>query len=175
MYRIVVLTVTNKPGPNHDRNLALQAERGENNMIRDCASNVQHRNQIGCNDSTIMGLAELEQAANALGARANLNFQQESVEFSLTVPMVLPKHETTLTQLLVNAPKSMALPANESQSSELSMKEPEPTELPEGTFLVCADDDKISRMMPNKIIRSADLNADQAKSIVVGETLQEAQ
>ena len=124
---------------------------------------MQHRNQIGCDDSTFRGLTEIEQAAIALGARANLKFQQESVEFSLTMPMVLPGHETATTELPVNAPKSIALPANESQSSELSTKEPEPTELPEGTVLVCADDDKVSRMLLNKIIRSPDLNADQTE------------
>jgi len=161
--RVVVLTVTNKPGPNHDRNLALQAERGENNMIRDCATNMQHRSQIGCNDSTFMGLCEIEQAAKAMGSRANLKFQQESVEFSLTMPMVLPEHETATAELPVNAPKSIALPANESQPSELSTNEPELIQLPEGTVLVCAHDDKISRMMLNAIIHLQGLNADQTK------------
>jgi len=122
-----------------------------------------------------MGLCEIEQSAKAMGSRTNLKFQQESVEFSLTMPMVLPEHETATTELPVNAPKSIALPANESQPSELSTNEPELIQLPEGTVLVCADDDKISRMMLNKIIRSPELNADQTKSIVVGETLQEAQ
>ena len=56
----VVLVVTSKPGPKHDRNLALQAERGDNSMIRDCASNAQHRNQIGCTDSTFKGLPETD-------------------------------------------------------------------------------------------------------------------
>ena len=46
-----------------------------------------------------MSLIEIEQAANAMGARANLNFQQESGEFSLTMPiaMVLPEHENATT------------------------------------------------------------------------------
>ena len=173
--KTVVLVVTSKPGPNHDRNLALQAERGENNMIRDCASNVQYRKQIGCNDSTFRGLSEIERAAKAMGARANLAFQQESVEFSLTMQMVLPEHETAPTELPANAPTPTALPANGSQSSELSTNELEPTEFPEGTVIVGADDDKVSRMMLNALICLPGLNADQTKSIVVGETLQEAQ
>ena len=169
----VVLTVTNKPGPNHDRNVALQVQRGETSMIRDCAPNMQYRNEIGCDDSTTRGLSEIEQAANAMAARANLIFKQESVEFSLTKQMVLPEHENA-TELPANAPKSAALPTNESQSSEHSAKEPEPTELPEGTVLVCVDDDKVSRMMLNAIIHLPGLNADQFKSTVLGETLQEA-
>ena len=64
-------------------------------MIRDCASNVQYQNQIGCNDSTFRGLSEIERAAKAMGARANLTFQQESVEFSLTMPMVQQQHWMT--------------------------------------------------------------------------------
>ena len=170
-----VLTVTNKPGPNHDRNVALQVQRGENSMIRDCASNMQYRNQIGCDDSTVSGLSEIEQAAKAMTARAKLIFQEEAVEFSLTMQIVLPEHEKATTELPTNAPKPAALPANESQSSEHSTKEPEPTELPEGTILVCADDDKVSRMTLNAIIHLPGLNADQTKSIVLGETLPEVQ
>ena len=162
--KTVVLVVTSKPGPNHDRNLALQAERGENNMIRDCASNVQYRKQIGCNDSTFRGLSEIERAAKAMGARANLAFQQESVEFSLTMQMVLPEHETAPTELPANAPTPTALPANGSQSSELSTNELEPTEFPEGTVIVGADDDKVSRMMLNALICLPGLNADQIDS-----------
>ena len=53
--------------------------------------------------------------------------------------------------------------------------ETELIQLPKDKVRVCLDDDKISRMMLNGIIRSPDLNTDQPKSIVIGETLQEAQ
>ena len=90
-------------------------------------------------------------------------------------PTELPVNEPATTGLPVNAPKPTAMPANESQSSELTIKEPKPTELPEGTVLVCADDDKVSRMMLNAIIHLQGLNADQTESIVLGETLEEVQ
>ena len=183
--KTVVLAVTNKPGPNHDRNLALQVERGENSMIRDCASNVQYRNQIGCNNSTFRGLPETKRAAHTMGACANLDFQPDSVEFSLVMQMVLPANKAVITELPTSEPKPAPLLADELQSSVLPVNEsahlseienePTPLELPEDTVLVCADDDKVSRMMFKMILRLPGLHADQINSKILGETLEEAQ
>ena len=75
----------------------------------------------------------------------------------------------------MNESQPLELSTNEPSPAELSEDEPEPVALPEGTVLVCADDDNISRMMLKKTIRLEGLNADQIKSIVLGETLDEAQ
>jgi CheY-like chemotaxis protein len=136
---------------------------------------LQYQNQIGCDGSTVSGLSEIEQAAKAMAARAELIFQEESVEFSLAMQIVLPEHEKATTELSANATNPAVLAAHDLQSSEQASKESEPTQFPEGTVLVCVDDDKVSRMMLNAIIHLKGLNADQTKSIVLGETLQEVQ
>ena len=102
-----------------------------------------------------------------------LKFLHKSVEFSLTMQMVLDI--TAPTRLRANAPNPAVPAANDSDSSEQSTKESEPTQLANGTVRVCVDDDKASGMMSNAIIRLPGLNADQTNSIVFGETLQEVQ
>ena len=84
-----------------------------------------------------------------------------------------------------NEPKPTALPVNETQPSELSTNEPasaellkdepDPIALPDGTVFVCADDDKISRMLLKKTIRLEGLNADPKRSTILGQTLKEAE
>ena len=141
--------------------------------------------ELGVDARQIVQQIKLENHKGIEMCKKFVNQRELQARINEPHPTKQPVNEPAPTGLPTNAPKPTPLPVNESQPSELptnhpaptelSTKEPEPTELPEGTVLVCADDDKVSRMMLNAIIHLQGLNADQTKSIVVGETLQEAQ
>ena len=141
--------------------------------------------QLGVDARQIVEQIKLENHKGIEMCKKFVNQRELQARINEPHPTKQPVNEPAPTGLPTNAPKPTPLPVNESQPSELptnepassglSTKEPEPTALPDGTVLVCADDDRISRMMLKKTIRLEGLNADQTKSTVLGETLEEAQ
>ena len=132
-----------------------------------------------------------------MGAHANLEFQQESVEFGLTMQMVLPEHGTATAELPVDAPHeiltrswaveemaklldadvdlgSSNFQAEVVLSIPLNVSE-RPTEmcLKEHTICIAADDDSIMRM-GYKMLYKKLRNLDISNSTILGATFDEA-
>ena len=113
----------NEPGKNHDSAIQMQSELGENMLIRSKHS----LGKIGSAMSTFLGMAEIQTAADAMSATINLVFHSDTeaepgcVVFMSQLPLIV---------------------ANDPGSDDST-----PLKLRDGTFLICADDDKIARMM----------------------------
>ena len=140
----IVLSITNKPGPKHRENMALQEERGKNSLILQCDTNLQYNDQIGSTESAFLGLAEVTGAAKAMDANVNLDFTQHSVVFTLMMGLVI---------------------ATEPHNSGHV--------LPEDTVFVCADDDKVPRLKYKALLKQPALNADSENSVILGANFDE--
>ena len=116
----------NKPGNNHDAAVQMQSELGQNMLLS--AQNKDTLGKIGNSMSTFLGMAEIQTAAAAMSAITNLSFHPDSeaeparVVFMLQLPLAVASD-----------------PGNNDSNGQLKLRA--------GTFLICADDDKIARMM----------------------------
>ena len=113
----------NKPGKNHDAAVQMQSELGENML-----TNKDSLGKIGNTMSTFLGMADIQTAATVMSATTTLLFypdvEQEPacVVFMLQIPLTAASN-----------------PGENDSNAQLKLRA--------GTFMICADDDKIARMM----------------------------
>ena len=116
----------NKPGNNHNAAVQMQSELGKNMLLS--AQNRDSLGKIGNVMSAFLGMAEIQTAATAMSATTNLTFHPDTdaepacVVFMLQMPLVAASD-----------------PGSADSNAQLKLRA--------GTFMICADDDKIARMM----------------------------
>ena len=117
----------NKPGNNHDAAIQMQSELGEN-MLLSAQNKAYSLGKIGNAMSTFLGMAEIQTAANAMLATTNLSFHPDVEAEPACVVFML--------QMLLVAAND---PCNIESNAQPKLRA--------GTFMICADDDKIARMV----------------------------
>ena len=128
----------NKPGNNHDAAVQMQSELGQNMLLS--AQNKDTLGKIGNSMSTFLGMAEIQTAAAAMSAITNLSFHPDSeaeparVVFMLQLPLAVASD-----------------PGNNDSNGQLKLRA--------GTFMICADDDKIARMMYKSLAKKCGVTA----------------
>ena len=116
----------NKPGKNHGAALQMQSELGDN-MLQSAQAK-DSLGKIGSAMSTFLGMGEIQTAAAAMSATATLSFRADTEAAPACVLFLL--------QMLLVASSEPCTVNNKAQ-----------LQLRAGTFMICADDDKIARMM----------------------------
>ena len=116
----------NKPGKNHGAALQMQSEFGENMLQSTQAKD--SLGKIGSAMSTFLGMGEIQTAAAAMSATATLSFHADTE--------AAPACVLFLVQMLLVAASE---PCNIESNAQPMLRA--------GTFMICADDDKIARMM----------------------------
>ena len=116
----------NKPGKNHDTAVQMQSQLGENMLLS--VENKDSLGNIGNAMSTFLGMAEIHTAAAAMSATTNLSFHPDA------------EAEPACVVFRLQMPLLAACDLGDADSNA-------PPKLRAGTFLICADDDEIARMM----------------------------
>ena len=158
------ICLQNKPGKNHDDAVQMQSEFGEN-MLQSAEKGFLGK--IGNAMSTFLGMGEIQTAATAMSATTNLLFHPDTE--------VEPAHVMFTLQMLLIAASD---PGTIDNNAQLKLRA--------GTFMICADDDKIARMMYKSLAKKCGVTTCTAqnhflmKSVqatefqVLGETFNEA-
>ena len=82
----LMFSITNLPGPKHRENRALQEEHGINFLMEDKVD-TNATSCIGAADSTFLGLSEILEVTQIMGAESSLEFEAQQVRFSLQVEL----------------------------------------------------------------------------------------
>ena len=120
------MSLQNEAGKNHDSAIQMQSELGEDMLLSERSK--ASLCKIGNAMSTFLGMAEIQTASDAMSAIINLVFypvtEAESgcVVFTVQIPLVVA-------------------------NALVVVDDNTPLQLRDGTFMICADDDKIARMM----------------------------
>ena len=137
------ICLRNQPGKNHDIALQMQLELGENMLLSPQAG--ISLGKIGNTMSTLLGMAEIQTAAVAMTANVDLTFHPDTrvepayVAFVLQLPLVVASD-----------------PGPVDLGSKLKLRE--------GTFMLCVDDDKLTRMMCKFLALECGVNASHSSS-----------
>jgi len=141
-----ILTLVNLPGCQHAKALQLQEQYGRNFLFtsrpKENRLNISH---IGSTQSTFLGMNEMLQAANLMDANISLTFEDTRVVFMLSWEC---------------KPCSPAAVIPETEMV-----------LPEGSILICADDDAAPRLSYKGLAKKLGI---PTKLIVFGETYESA-
>ena len=123
--RFIRIQLKNNPGNNHDAAVQIQSELGENMLSAQSKGSFA---LIGNAMSTFLGMGEIQTAATAMSATTSLVFHPDTqtepacVVFALQMQLVAASD-----------------PGGVDNKARLRLRP--------GTFMICADDDKIARMM----------------------------
>jgi hypothetical protein len=128
----------NKPGKNHGAALQIQSELGDN-MLQSAQAK-DSLGKIGSAMSTFLGMGEIQTAAAAMSATATLSFRADTETAPACVLFLL--------QMLLVASSEPCTVNNKGQ-----------LQLRAGTFMICADDDKIARMMYKSLAKKCGVAA----------------
>jgi CheY-like chemotaxis protein len=147
----LVFRLENEAGLKHDAALHLQGVHGENMLMRGSGSPAIDKSSIRSDTSTFLGVKEMMDAADAMGAVTSLTFHPDTEEGTARVLFSL---ECAL------VPGTKPTPRSDSETGTLR----------EDIVLICADDDALPRLQCKGLARK--LNA-QNNLMVFGATYAE--